>query len=76
MTIESGESVAYALEMEARLTRLESAIECIQRDISELKADLRSIRCEMRTDFRIMFGALIATALGLGGVMAKGFGWL
>lgn len=74
MAIESGESLAYALEMEARLTRLESAIECIQRDMNELKADLRSIRCDMRTDCRIMIGALIATAPGLAGVMAKGFG--
>ncbi len=26
-------------------------------------------------DFRLLFGALIAVALGLAGMMAKGFGW-
>lgn len=80
MTIESGESVGYATDMEVRLARLESAVEHIQRDVSELKADVRSIRCEITkirtTDFRLFFGALISSVIGLVGVMAKGFGWL
>ena len=38
--------------------------------------ELREIRKEMRIDFRILFGALIAVAIGLTGVMAKGFGWI
>ena len=80
MTIESGESVGYATDMEVRLARLESAVEHIQRDVSELKADVRSTRCEITkirtTDFRLFFGALISSVIGLVGVMAKGFGWL
>ena len=59
--------------MEARIARLEAAVEYMQCDISELKADVRAIRT---TDFRIMFGALITVALGLATIMAKGFGWL
>lgn len=73
MTIESHDSVDYSLAMEARLARLEVAAEYMQRDIAELKADVRAIRT---TDFRLMFGALITVALGLAAVMAKGFGWL
>lgn len=59
--------------MEARVAKLEVAIEYIQRDVAELKADVRSIRT---TDFRLLFGAIITVALGLSALMAKGFHWL
>ena len=73
MHIDSKERAVYDLAMESRITRLVAAMEHMQRDIAELKADVRSIRT---TDFRIMFGALITVALGLATIMAKGFGWL
>jgi len=41
-----------------------------------VKADVRGLRADARTDFRILFGAIIAVALGLAGLMAKGFHWL
>jgi hypothetical protein len=59
--------------MEARMARLESDVEYMKRDIAELKTDVREIRT---TDFRLIFGAIIATALGLAALMAGGFGWL
>lgn len=62
--------------MEARVAKLESTTEYIQRDIAELKVDVRELRQDLKTDFRILFGAIIAVALGLAGLMAKGFGWL
>lgn len=62
--------------MEARVAKLESAVEYIQRDIAEVKADLKDIKKDARTDFRVLFGAVIAVALGLAGLMAKGFHWL
>ncbi len=43
---------------------------------TELKGDLAELRRDARTDFRLLFGAIIATNLGMGGLMAKGFGWL
>lgn len=65
--------------MEARIAKLEAANEYIQRDIKELKDDVRAIRGDIAgirtTDFRILFGAIITVALGLAGVMAKGFHW-
>ena len=42
-------------------------------DVKELRRDITGIRT---TDFRLIFGAIIAVALGLAGLMAKGFGWL
>ena len=66
--------------MESRVAKLETAFEFIQRDIKELKDDLRAVKSDIngiRTgDFRILFGTIIAVALGLGGLMAKGFHWL
>lgn len=73
--------------MESRVARLEGAVEHIERDIAEIKGDLRAfagetraefgkVRGEMETNFRVLFGALIAVALGLAALMARGFGWL
>ena len=73
MNIEGDARVAYDLAMEARITRLEVAVEHLQRDIAELKADVRAIRT---TDFRLIFGAIITVALGNAALMAKAFGWL
>lgn len=86
--------------MEARVAKLEVAVEYIQRDVAEIKRDLkttndalvqfgretnvefrgireefRAVRSEMRADFRLLFGAIITVALGLAGLMGKGFGW-
>jgi hypothetical protein len=62
--------------MEARVAKLEAAVEHIQRDTGEIKTDVRSVRDNARTDFRILFGAIIAVAIGLAGIMANGFHWL
>lgn len=66
--------------MEARVAKLESAVEFIQRDISDIRTDIKEMRGDISsirtTDFRILFGAIVTVALGLAGIMAKGFGWL
>lgn len=69
--------------MEARVAKLEASITHIEQDITEIKTDIRDlrqdvreVRRDMQTDFRLLFGALIAVALGLAGLMARGFGWL
>ncbi|MFZ5739075.1 MAG: hypothetical protein ACOY6K_19580 [Pseudomonadota bacterium] len=62
--------------MGARIAKLEAAVEHIERDIGDIKTELRSLRGEARVDFRLLFGAIIAVALGIAGLMAKGFHWL
>lgn len=62
--------------MEARVAKLESDVSHIQRDITDIKSDIKEIRNHQRSDFRVLFGALITVALGLAALMAKGFGWL
>lgn len=73
---DGGGGDGYDERMEARVAKLESTTEYIQRDIAELKGDMRELRKDLKDDFRILFGALIFIALGLAGIMAKGFHWL
>lgn len=44
--------------------------------LEDLKTEVSSVRSNQERDFRLMFGALIAVALGLAGLLAKGFHWL
>lgn len=63
-------------DMEARIARLESDMSHISKTLDEVKTDVREIRKEATRDFRTLFGALIFVALGIAGMMAKGFHWL
>jgi hypothetical protein len=38
--------------------------------------EFRAVRAEMRTDFRLLFAAVIVVALGLAGLLAKAFRWI
>ena len=61
--------------MDARITKLEAGVEHLERDVSEIKLDIREIKRDGRSDFRLLFGAIISTAVALAGLMAKGFHW-
>ena len=61
--------------MEPRVARVEAAVEHIERDIADIKAEMRTKRANVRGDFRLLFGAIISVALGLAAIMAKGFHW-
>src|SRR4051812_7609876 len=43
--------------MEARVAKLEAAVEHIQRDVGDIKSDVRTMRDHARADFRVLFGA-------------------
>lgn len=62
--------------MEARLAKLEASMEYVQRDVSDIKIDIRRIHDAVDSNFKLTFGGLIFVALGLAGIMARGFGWL
>ena len=83
----SGAAGGDDVSLNARVTRLETGMEYIREDIRnlrielrdtrmELRTDIRDLRTEMRTDFRLMFGMMVTFALGLSGMMAKGFHWI
>lgn len=65
--------------VEGRLARVEATVEHIQTDVADIKQDIRDVRQDirdvrkyMRSDFRIVWGGLIA--LGLLGI--GGFAWI
>lgn len=61
--------------MHARIAKLESDVGHIHEHVREIKEDLKELRSDARIDFRLLFGALIVGAIGLAGLMARGFGW-
>ncbi|BDO97583.1 TPA: hypothetical protein ACXGCQ_004717 [Escherichia coli] len=63
-------------DMQARVAKLESDVEHIKHTLKEMKDDIREIKRDARSDFRLLFGAIISVALGLAALMAKGFHWL
>jgi hypothetical protein len=62
--------------VEARLAVLEQIAVSTKEILIEMKADIRELRQDQKSDFRITFGALITVAIGLAGLMAHGFKWL
>lgn len=74
--LKSGDGDGTSDGMEARVAKLEAVLEHIGREMTDMKADIRTLRDNARTDFRVLFGAIIAVALGLAGLLAKGFHWL
>jgi len=62
--------------LEVRVAKLESDVEHIRQDVKDIKGDIREIKRDARTDFRLLFGAIITVALGLSALLAKGFHWL
>jgi len=42
----------------------------------EVRSEFRDVRYQARTDFRLLFGAIISVAAGMAALMAKGFHWL
>jgi hypothetical protein len=41
-----------------------------------MHAEFKAVRVEMRAQLILLFGSLIAVAMGLSGLMAKGFHWI
>lgn len=62
-------------DMLVRVAKLESDVEHIKTALKDIKDDVREIKRDARTDFRMLFGAIITVALGLAALMAKGFHW-
>jgi len=58
----------YDLLFESRMTRVETALECLGKDVAEMKKDMRS-------DFRWLLGIIVGGNAGLFALMAHGFKW-
>jgi len=64
------------MSMEARIAVLEEIAVSTRATLKDLRDDLRTVRDRQEADFRILFAALIGLALGMAGLMAKGFHWV
>lgn len=62
--------------MEARMAKVEAALDHIGRGVTDIKLDVRTLREHARGDFRVLFGAVITVALDMAALMAKGFHWI
>jgi len=62
--------------VEARLAKVEAAVEHIQTDNRDIKQDLRDLSKKVDNHLYLVLAAGAAAAIGLAGVMAKGFNWL
>jgi hypothetical protein len=61
--------------LEPRVRSLETHIDYMRQQLGDMRTDIRSLRTDGERDFRIVFGTIITVALGLAGLMAKGFHW-
>jgi len=82
-TLAANSRKPHDIAMEARLAFLEeiasstrAVLKEIRDDIRDLRSELQSVRDRQDGDLRLVFGALVAVALGLAGLMAKGFHWV
>jgi len=64
------------MSMEARIAVLKEIAVSTRATLKDLRDDLRTVRDRQEADFRILFAALIGLALGMAGLMAKGFHWV
>ena len=62
--------------VEARIARVESDFKNILIQLGDIKTDIRELRRYIKTDFRILWGALFVATIGLAGLLAKGFEWI
>lgn len=71
----STEASLREIKDELRATRsdLGQKFDALRTDVEKKSSDHRD---RQERDFRLVFGALIAVALTLAGIMAKGFRWL
>lgn len=88
---DNGDMAQRISKLEAYIERTHESVRDLRADVASLRTDLkadirdshtefksemRDMRRDMTTDFRVTFAAIITVALGLAGLMAKGFGWL
>lgn len=62
--------------METRVAVLEQIAKDTKDTLVRMEGRLDRMEDHQRKDFRTLFAALIAVALGLAGLMARGFHWL
>ncbi len=68
---EGGASGAATPEPEGKLVERVASLESGFATIADLVIDNRTLRDNARSDYRVLFGAIIASALGIAGLIAR-----
>jgi predicted nuclease with TOPRIM domain len=55
--------------------KIDSKFDRVDAKFDRVDARFEEVGIKARSDFHLLFGSLIASTLGLAGMMAKGFGW-
>ncbi len=75
MAIFNNDKAAPEPALGPEMARLSFAIELLTKSIERLDREIATLRSDARSDFRLLFGAVIASALGLAGLIAKTAHW-
>lgn len=65
----------YDLFYEQRMTKVETALEGLKEDMSDIKIEFRAMRSDFNADIKWMLGIVGSVGLILAGLMAHGFKW-
>lgn len=74
--IDHGAGGPHDPSMEVRMAVIEKTVQIIERDLTEIKGDQRSMLKGGWAAFILTWVGLIGLGGGLAGLMARGFGWL
>lgn len=64
------------MELNERVARVEEKINGFDRRLDLVEKDLRELIKKVDSHFMILSGMIMTVALGLAGLLAKGFHWL
>ena len=62
-----------SVELNAKIDTIDAEL---RSEMRAIRSDIEDIKAVHHADFRLLFGAIIAVALGMAGLMAKGFSWI
>ena len=64
------------MELTERIARVEEKVSGLDKRLSLVESDLRDLIKKVDSHFIVLAGMVIATAVGLAAMMAKGFHWM
>lgn len=73
---DNGDMEARIARVESDMTHISKTLDEVKLDVREIRKDIQEVRKEATRDYRTLFAALISVAIGLAGLMAKGFQWV
>lgn len=64
------------MELSERVIRVEEKLSGVDKRLALVETDLRALTAKLDSHFLVLGGMVLSVAIGLAGLMAKGFDWL